>query len=458
MMTEYTQASAPDPGMMRIKASPSKNFFIHMLTRDVQLSRAIIDLLDNSVDGAKRLRGDGRFDGLWVQIEVSAEHFKISDNCGGIPIDIAKDYAFCFGRPEGAVDTPGSMGLFGVGMKRTFFKLGNVFDVKSRCSTEEFDMKVNVNEWLSIAEDDPNDWHFQFTRVLTGIEEIRGRESGTDIIVTELHRAIVEMFALDNFHSELTNDINAAHMLSIQRGLGITVNRMPVDLIKPTLFQSDQIQPAVREFEISRKQLDGKDGDGVHVRLLAGLSKRSLADGGWSLFCNGRLIMKSDKTAASIWGSSHNLRQYHPNFAYFRGYAFVDSQNSILLPWTTTKTGVDIDSAVYRTVQQEMIEISKPIIAFLIRVAKEQQNGVSDPSVLDKALGQATSVEFNAFNGIVPFKADLQTVPPGPKLVNIQYQKSQEEVEKVKTKLGVRSATEAGRRTFEYFLEYEGDE
>jgi hypothetical protein len=63
-MTEYAQTSTADPDTMRIKASPSKEFFIHMLTRDVQLSRAIIDLVDNSVDGAKRLRGDGRFDGL----------------------------------------------------------------------------------------------------------------------------------------------------------------------------------------------------------------------------------------------------------------------------------------------------------------------------------------------------------------------------------------------------------
>src|SRR4051812_32570873 len=107
-----------------INASPTKEFFIHMLTRDVSLSRAIIDLVDNSVDGARRLRPGGNFTGLTVTIHLSPEEFRIEDNCGGIPVAIARDYAFRFGRPKDAPNTSGSVGQFGVGMKRTFFKLG----------------------------------------------------------------------------------------------------------------------------------------------------------------------------------------------------------------------------------------------------------------------------------------------------------------------------------------------
>ncbi|MGH9433064.1 MAG: hypothetical protein ACRD3T_16150, partial [Terriglobia bacterium] len=45
-----------------INASPTKEFFISMLTRDIPLTRAIIDLVDNSVDGARRLRPTGDYD------------------------------------------------------------------------------------------------------------------------------------------------------------------------------------------------------------------------------------------------------------------------------------------------------------------------------------------------------------------------------------------------------------
>jgi hypothetical protein len=38
-----------------IDAEPTKAFFIDMLTRDIPLDQAILDLVDNCVDGAKAL-------------------------------------------------------------------------------------------------------------------------------------------------------------------------------------------------------------------------------------------------------------------------------------------------------------------------------------------------------------------------------------------------------------------
>src|SRR5205085_7004486 len=76
-----------------IEQNPNSAFFIFVLTRDVQLTRAIIDLVDNCVDGANRLRAVGRFDGLWVRIELDDQGFKISDNCGGMPSPKGKPFS-----------------------------------------------------------------------------------------------------------------------------------------------------------------------------------------------------------------------------------------------------------------------------------------------------------------------------------------------------------------------------
>lgn len=425
-----------------------------MLTRDVQLTRAIIDLLDNCIDGAKRLRPNGNFDGLWVRVELDEQKFSIADNCGGIPVKIARDYAFRFGRPKGAEDTPGSMGLFGVGMKRTFFKLGNFFEVKSRCATEEFDLQVDVAEWVNRPEEDPNNWHFQFNSVRTEITPSADSEHGTDIEVTQLHRSISSAFALENFQTQLVPEIKAAHMLSIQRGLGITVNRVPVQFEKPSLLSSEQVQPAVSELAFDRQQIDGKGGEGVKVKLIAGLSERIFQDGGWYIFCNGRLILRADKTQATIWGAAHNMRQYHPDFAYFRGYAFFDSAVSSLLPWTTTKTGVDVDSALYKIVQQHMIEISKPIISFLSGIAKDDE---VEEGGLDETLGKATAKDVQMISGLAMFRADVKRAAAGPKWGRIQYSKPFEDIEKAKQLMGVRTLKEVGERSFDYFLEYEGE-
>ena len=98
---------AEDP--YAVKGEPTKGFFVYTLTKDIQLDRAIADLVDNSVDGAKRLR-DGnnpvpgptdasqQYANLFVKINVGPKEFSIEDNCGGIPIDVARRYAFKFGR------------------------------------------------------------------------------------------------------------------------------------------------------------------------------------------------------------------------------------------------------------------------------------------------------------------------------------------------------------------------
>ncbi len=88
-----------------INAAPTKAFFVEMLVRDIPLEQAVLDLLDNSIDGAKRINGED-LSGRKVDIDVNAEHFRIRDNCGGFDRAEAKDYAFRFGRAPGTPSTP----------------------------------------------------------------------------------------------------------------------------------------------------------------------------------------------------------------------------------------------------------------------------------------------------------------------------------------------------------------
>src|SRR5207245_4070284 len=64
-------------------AMPTKGFFIKMLVKDIELIPSIIDLVDNSVDGAHRLRRDGSYSGLTVTVDTQKEQFSVVDNCGG---------------------------------------------------------------------------------------------------------------------------------------------------------------------------------------------------------------------------------------------------------------------------------------------------------------------------------------------------------------------------------------
>lgn len=41
-----------------IKANPTREFFVNMLVRDILLKQAIIELIDNSIDGARTIKKD----------------------------------------------------------------------------------------------------------------------------------------------------------------------------------------------------------------------------------------------------------------------------------------------------------------------------------------------------------------------------------------------------------------
>jgi HSP90 family molecular chaperone len=99
--------------------------------RDIPLIRAIIELVDNSVDGATHLQSNENYKDIWIKISFNKEYFKIEDNCGGITVNEAEEYAFKFGRDNDAEVTPKSIGRFGIGMKRAFFKMEKKIKVES---------------------------------------------------------------------------------------------------------------------------------------------------------------------------------------------------------------------------------------------------------------------------------------------------------------------------------------
>jgi Histidine kinase-, DNA gyrase B-, and HSP90-like ATPase len=447
---------------LRIKASPTKEFFIHMLTRDIPLTRAILDLVDNSVDGARRLRGDGPYDDLWIRIELDREHFRIADNCGGIPPRTAREYAFRFGRPKDAPQTPHSVGQFGVGMKRTFFKLGQLVSLVSTTTTTRFDMTVDVEDWIGQGDSDaPEDWHFQLSHLDENLQ-IPPEETGTIIEITRLLTTVVDNFALENFHAKLTEEISLAHSVVMDRHLSITLNGVPLLFAAQRLFVSDLLQPAFIEREYPRKFIDGKEGQPVKVKLFAGVSERNLHEGGWYVFCNGRMILRADKTAITVWGDTHQMPQYHADFAFFRGYAYFDSDNAALLPWTTTKTGVDSDSPLYKVVQREMIEVTQQVLSFLRNLERQRaadESGEWSDKSLDDAIRGAQATRTDQVRRSEKFAAPTPKPPPivGPRMQKIQYSKPLADVEKVKRLLGARTFTAVGEKTFEYFMKYEDE-
>lgn len=429
--------------LTKVDASPTKAFFVEIITKDIQLDESIQDLVDNCIDGAKRLRPgpDADYSGLTVTLEVGPNGFKIEDNCGGIPLDIARKYAFKFGRAKGFQRTSHSVGQFGVGMKRALFKMGDRFSVVSVEPAYSFRVDVDVPAW---AGDDLN-WDFNIKDLVQGPHPVEA--TGTRIEVDALDPAVASTFGQDAFVKKLRHDIRVVQQHPMRQGLSISLNGEAIIPTEWQLKEGEGIAPAFRRFE------DDLGAESPLVtRLYAGVGESSRAHAGWYVFCNGRCILEADQEATTGWSEvtedGVNVPKYHGQFARFRGYAFLDSEDSSILPWNTTKTGLDLESDAYRRLRGRLIEITRPVIDFLNSLDAEKDLEDTD-KVLSLAITRAPAVALEKIAERPVFT--YTSIPKrGPSLARISYQKPQAEVDKLKDALGAQSNKDLGEKSFDY--------
>jgi hypothetical protein len=429
-----------------VRAAPTKRFFISVLVKDIYMMDAIVELVDNSIDSARSKFGTTSLRGIFIDIKYDQYQFQIADNAGGIPIEQAKNYAFRFGRPDDAPKTPGTVGEFGVGMKRALFKLGRHFLIESRTKTDAFKITLDVDEWEAIKEDDPNAWNFRFSE--TG-RNSKPDETGTNITVTKLYDYAIEDFKSTNFGSRLSTQLRETHAETLAAGLQITVNGTHVNADSATLLASQDLEPIAQDITLD---ILGKQ---VNVKLLAGVGEPKLADAGWYVFCNGRLIERADKTEKTGWNSALDGEQTpkpHWQFRRFRGFVFFESSATDVLPWNTTKTSLDVESPAYRRVRPDMSSALRQVVEFLNALDGE----TGQPGPLTAIVESARQLRLLEIPARTSFEWSRNAVPKETKQARINYIKEQEIVQQVKERLQVKSNKEVGEKTFDYYVDAEG--
>lgn len=341
-------------------AIPTKQFFVSMLTRDISLVDAILDLIDNCLDGALRAAKGKQpdYSKHTVSIELNANRFLISDDCGGIPRDVAKNYAFKMGREPGDSRDSESetIGMYGVGMKRAIFKMGRDASVHTSHDGDDFNVII-TSEWL-----DDKGW------APLPISDSKAKEKlqkhGTVIEVGSLYGSVSRHFESDAFVNELQTAIGEHFTVFLQRGLKIEVNGESVKPVRVEVLVSNKSQgPAPYVYQ--------KEIEGVIVSITVGLNtgrgieeddtetvdferNRSATTAGWTVFCNDRAVIVGDKSRLTGWGDG--VPMYHAQFSIITGIVEFRSSLADKLPITTTKRALDTSSEVWLEAKVKMRE------------------------------------------------------------------------------------------------------
>ena len=361
-MAKKTEPFSYEP----VDASPVKSFFVTMLTRDISLADAILDLLDNCVDGILRTgvkKGEKPYAGHYAHISFDGDTFEIKDNCGGIPWD-KHSYAFRMGRSreERSKDNGlATVGTYGIGMKRALFKLGK--DTLISTQNKEHNYEVAIDEkW--IAKEDL--WEIP---VQPG--KSKHKDDGTTIVVGNLYEGVSKIFAEKNseFETEFIKKVAGHYAFIIAKGFEVKVNKhiVPQKATKlafadiKTKFSIPSIRPFIYESKIN----------GVDVFLAVGFTRAipsqeeaisqeddlrySTLDAGWTVLCNDRAVLYCDKTELTGWGEA-GVPSYHTQFIAISGVVEFSCDDASKLPTTTTKRGIDASSTLYLQVKNKMRE------------------------------------------------------------------------------------------------------
>ena len=360
-----------------VNASPVKSFFVTMLTRDISLPDAILDLLDNCVDGLLRTEGkpDAPFDGYEAAITFDESTFTIHDNCGGIPWKL-KDYAFRMGRPADQPEKSLPMvGVYGIGMKRAIFKMGEQCLISTRHGRDNYEVEITPG-WIA----DEAKWDIP---VKAGTAA--WKEDGTTIVIGALHEGIARTFGegAKAFHAELARRVAEQYAFIIAKGFKVSINKervepRPTKLVFTPVERRKMATQAISPF-IYRAKIDS-----VNVFLAIGLTRaiptaeeveaedsgaparyRSLS-AGWTVVCNERAVLYCDRTELTGWGED-DIPRYHTQFIAISGIVEFRSNDASKLPTTTTKRGIDASSPLYLQVKNKMREGLRLFTAYTYR-------------------------------------------------------------------------------------------
>jgi hypothetical protein len=347
-----------------VDASPVKSFFVSMLTRDIKLEEAILDLLDNCIDGILRKKGlsNGEvrpYEGFWANIKFEKDTFEISDNCGGIPWDL-HDYAFRMGpRPDRPADVPGSVGVYGIGMKRAIFKMGKECLIWTQNGDHAYEVEMTP-DWMR----DEKDWRIPVKAASKTMDE-----DGTTIIIGKLYSAIAKRFKDDSlaFKNELERMVATHYAFIIEKGFTVKINGKDVRP-RPTklIFLEEQKgRPTIQPFIFKTVQ------NGVEVFLAVGFTRPipsqdevieeqeekrySSMDAGWTVLCNDRAVLYCDRSELTGWGEA-GVPRYHTQFIAISGIVEFRADDASKLPTTTTKRGIETSSLLYLQIKNKMRE------------------------------------------------------------------------------------------------------
>ena len=319
-----------------LSVAPAKRLLLSIIA-DYDLNKSICALVDNVLDVWTRgLRKQNITIG--IVLDKVRQTITVADNAGGFSYAELK---YIIGPSQSGTNaSDGTIGIFGVGTKRTVFALAQAIKIKTRRKKEPA-YQVDIDEiWL-----DDDDWELP-------VHEIDNIKEGTTIIEFQKLRI------------HITEDLitHLEHHLAATYAKFLTNNMVAIyvngEVLTPHFFENWAYPPG---YEPSRYtgllKIDDRD---IEVEAIAGLTRKSspaTGEYGVYFYCNDRLIARAMKTF-DVGFTKGFAGLPHPKISLIRVLVSLKG-DARSMPWNSSKSDISTEHEIFIALHDWLVEVVK---------------------------------------------------------------------------------------------------
>jgi hypothetical protein len=401
-----------------IKTGIEPSFLVETLTTDIELTDALFDLIDNSIDAARDKilsEHNVKFDDYGLPADYSSykiilrfteNSITVKDNCSGFNEKTLTDTAFITGKRS---NHQFGIGHYGLGLKRALLKAGEKFGLVTDNGASRYRAIFSSSSFAT-----------------NGKNEIPAKQlhsknkSYTLFTVSDLFQDIKYQIKDNAWFNYAIKKIAVRYGLFIQKGLSITVTRCisgscSTETIKssiPGLRMTTPLLPFTDRIN---------DFDGINVYFNVGVHEgyrfsgeadhdtknNGLISGTYGLYfiSNDRVIVD-----ASIDKKYGFTTSWHNEYSGFICLVRMVGNNPGKLPWNTAKTELKLGSTIFLGIKDKIEVLAKQYRSRAKVLIKAWKEIKLDSSISEEnrkiTFAKMTGISLSNFANI-PTSADL---------------------------------------------------
>jgi hypothetical protein len=337
-----------------VDGTPKKRFFLSIIS-DYGLKTGLCELVDNALD---HWVASGSKAKLTVDITLDPDRqlIQVFDNAGGV----SAENADLLISPGASGNDLGQalIGIFGVGGKRAGVALGELVEIRTRHASEKSIQVDLTKEWVNNP-----DWDLD-------IHEIPDIAPGTTTV--DISKVRQSFDAVDV--GDIQQHLGETYAWFVDQGCQIRLNGVAVAAgsFANWVFPPDYLPKHVAF------QIEPASGQFLNVDITGGLIVDRDPEGdnyGVYFICNNRLIVKELKVRDVGYFVPSEAGVPHPDASLSRVIVKF-SGPAELMPWTSSKSGINYTHPAFLAVRRRIIDFSSYYTQVSRRLKSDWDDGV----------------------------------------------------------------------------------